>query len=623
MEKKRVANGVYWVEMPESDLRILCGCPADAVKFLMKKDFITRTTRGGVSFETGPNAILLSDTQIQKGCFANLSEFPLLQMLYRQGMILPGHPNNTGRRPLLIGLADQVKAQSEYVFRGNYGLSSVEEIAACGIPLQAARDMYRIKEWFAFGRIRPTEELIDLKIVDASVVPLAPGAFVHRKGFNRYEFLAGSESLEVDLTLGPGEEFESPYAPASSEITRERFSVIHIGEGDGWDIERPCMGSIVCFQGLLYLVDAGPNITSSLAALGISMGEIEGIFHTHAHDDHFAGLTSLVASDRKLKYFAVPYVRSTAQKKLSALMRFDEEKFSQYFEIHDLVADRWNDVGGLEVRPLYSPHPLETTVFFFRAREGDRAKTYAHFADIPSFAVLGKLVQGRDGVPALSEASRAAFTEELLQPVDVKKIDVGGGLIHGSEEDFASDASAKLILSHGYAALHGTPRGTGKIASFGDVDTLFSGLSTDFYTRRAFLYLASLFPDAPAADIEALSRCPISLFRAGSIIQTAGSLDEDLHLIISGVAELADTQSASRRQLAAGALLGGARAFLGEPSRESYRAASGMTVLSIPAVIYREFIDRSGLADGVRARAGFAQIHSQRWDRVAARTADR
>ena len=194
------------------------------------------------------------------------------------------------------------------------------------------------------------------------------------------------------------------------------------------------MGSIVCFHGLLYLVDAGPNITRSLAALGISMGEIEGIFHTHAHDDHFAGLTSLVASDRRLKYFAVPYVRSTAQKKLSALMRFDEERFSRYFEIHDLVADQWNDVGGLEVRPLYSPHPVETTVFFFRVREGDSVRTYAHLADIPSFAVLGRLAEGRDGIPALSEASRASFAEELLQPVDVKRSTSAAVLSTGARE---------------------------------------------------------------------------------------------------------------------------------------------------------------------------------------------
>ena len=141
MKKESVANGIFWVEIPEADLRILCGCPADSVKHLTRRGLIAPAEKAGVSYETGPNAILLSDTPIQKGSFANLAEFPLLQMFYRQGMLIPGHPNNTGRKPLLIGLGDQVRSQGEYVYRGNYGLSSLEEIEAAGRgPGRSPRD---------------------------------------------------------------------------------------------------------------------------------------------------------------------------------------------------------------------------------------------------------------------------------------------------------------------------------------------------------------------------------------------------------------------------------------------------------------------------------------------------
>ena len=30
-----VSSGISWVEVPEADLRVLCGCPADSVKHLM------------------------------------------------------------------------------------------------------------------------------------------------------------------------------------------------------------------------------------------------------------------------------------------------------------------------------------------------------------------------------------------------------------------------------------------------------------------------------------------------------------------------------------------------------------------------------------------------------------
>ena len=66
--------------------------------------------------------------------------------------------------------------------------------------------------------------------------------------------------------------------------------MVHVGEGDGWDVTRPCMGSIICFQGRIYLIDAGPGIEHTLTALGVSINEVAGIFQTHGHDDHFAGL---------------------------------------------------------------------------------------------------------------------------------------------------------------------------------------------------------------------------------------------------------------------------------------------------------------------------------------------
>jgi hemerythrin len=96
MNKIRITEGVYWVEVPEAQLFILCGCPEDSVKHLMKRGLIVSHEINGIHCETGPNAILLSDIALQNGHFSNLSEFPVMQMLYRQGMILPGHPNNVG-----------------------------------------------------------------------------------------------------------------------------------------------------------------------------------------------------------------------------------------------------------------------------------------------------------------------------------------------------------------------------------------------------------------------------------------------------------------------------------------------------------------------------------------------
>src|SRR5690606_37355719 len=116
-----------------------------------------------------------------------------------------------------------------------------------------------------------------------------------------------------------------------------------------------------------FLVDAGPNLDAILTSLSVSVNEIEGIFHTHCHDDHFAGLTALIHSDHKLRYFAVPSVRASVTKKLSALLGMEEAQFSKFFDVRDLKEAKWNDIGGLGVMPRMSPHPVETTVFRFSA----------------------------------------------------------------------------------------------------------------------------------------------------------------------------------------------------------------------------------------------------------------
>ncbi|MGA2381082.1 MAG: MBL fold metallo-hydrolase, partial [Spirochaetia bacterium] len=380
MHTVMVARGVNWVAIPEAGLSVLCGCPADSVKLLMKKGLIVGTQKDGVAFETGPNAILLSDVPTQNETFCNLAEFPILQMLYRQGMMVPGPPGNTGQKPLLIGLESQVRSQSQYIFRGNYGLSSLEEIVAAGVPPGTAQDYMRMKLWFAFGRIRQTDEMLDTRIVGPSSVELRAGVMVRRTGFNVYEFACAGQTVQVDLNLGQGERYPSSYSLGFHKIRREYFSVVHIGEGDGWDTEKPCMGSLVIFQGRIYLIDAGPNIEQSLTAVGINVNEIEGIFHSHSHDDHFAGLTSLVRSDHRIKYFATAPVRDSVAKKLSALMGMDEAMFPRYFEVHDLKPGEWNDVDGLQVKPEISAHPVETNVFQFRALWEGGYRTYANLA---------------------------------------------------------------------------------------------------------------------------------------------------------------------------------------------------------------------------------------------------
>ena len=612
IRKIQVMPGVFWVEVPEVDLRILCGSPPDAVKHLMRRGLIVEEEVEGMVSESGPNAVLLSDVMLQGGSFANLSEFPVLQMFYRQGMILPGHPGNTGRKPLLIGTQDQVAAQLKYIYRGNYGLISKEEIEATGIDSETADEMMRIKLRFAFGGIRDTEELVDTLVVGRGVEEIKNGVMVERLDVNVYEISYQGSSVSVDLNIPRHHNYESPYPLGYHQVERDYFSIIHSGEGDGWDINRPAMSSIICFQGKIYLVDAGPNLPAIMNALGISISEIEGIFHTHSHDDHFAGLPTLMQTDHRIRYFATPLVRAAVTKKLTAMLGVEEREFEHYFDVHDLDFDTWNKLDGLEVRPIYSPHPVETTCFYFRAMGPEGYKTYGHMADIASFSVLESMVTDDDTAPGISEARLARTKYEYHVPANLKKIDIGGGLIHGAALDFKDDTSDKIILTHTNRLHTPEEKEIGSGAPFGTVDILIEGYQ-NYAWRFAFEYLRMYFGNASDDQLQVLLNNPVKTYNPESILVREGDNHEHVHLILTGNVEWLSSETKNSGMLSAGTFFGERSVLTELPASITVRAASFVSALCIPEKLYTDFMKNNDFFDDFLDLSNTADFLQRTW----------
>jgi hemerythrin len=600
IEKIKIDSGVYWVGIPKANLYILCACPADSVKHMMRTGLIKTIEREGIFFESGPNAILLSDVLVQNGHFSNLAEFPVLQMLYRQGMILPNHPNNTGIKPMLIGIEEQIKAHLAYIHRGNYGLASEEELIEAGLSETEARDMMRMKLRFAFNKIRPTTDLLDTLPVENDPVHIRNEVYVHRTGFNTYKFIYQGESATVDMNLKKNEQYGPPFELGFHQIKREYFAVIHSGQGDGWDINRPSMASILMFQGNLYLIDAGPNLLHTLTALGISINEIEGVFHTHAHDDHFAGLTTLIRGDHRIKYYATSLVRASVAKKLQSLMTWDSDRLDQYFDVHPLEFDKWNNVEGLEVRPVLSPHPVENSVFTFRAIWDGGYLSYSHFADLTSFDVLKGMIASKPDENGISQEFFDIVQAEYLTPATLKKIDVGGGLIHGKAADFKNDPSEKIILSHTAQSFTNKEKEIGSRAPFGMVDVLIS-TNQDHTMRYAFRYLHAYFPSAPIAELRILLNCHVTSFNAGTILVKQGVSNPNIYLILTGTIEMIRSEQNVHQILYAGSLIGELSGYKEKPSKETYSACSYVWALEIPVNLYAEFVRRNNLYADIEA----------------------
>ena len=607
-----VSPGVHWVSFTDANLNVLCGCPADSVKHLMKKGLIRSIEKDGMTYESGPNAILLSDLKLQNGHFANLAEFPILQMLYRQGMLLPNHPNNTGVKPILIGREDLVREQMNYIFRGNYGLTTVEEIIAAGIDLKKAEEMMRLKLRFAFGHIHPSEELLEAIIVDEGKTEISNGVEVSRLAMNVYRFEYQGESVDVDLNLKQDEDYETPFELELHNFKREYFSVVHTGEGDGWDVNRPCMASVLNYQGKIYLIDAGPNISHSLNAMGIDINEVEGIFHTHAHDDHFAGLTTLIRADHRIKYFATSLVRASVTHKLAALMSIEESSFQEFFDVHDLDFNTWNSINGLEVRPVFSPHPVETNILFFRTLWRDGYIEYAHLADIASFEVLEGMITEDPQSPGISKKMFEDTREDYLKSVQLKKIDIGGGLIHGKAEDFIEDGSEKIVLSHTALELSNQQKVTGSAVSFGTTDVLIPG-NSDYSMKSAYGFLKGYYRGVEESDINMLLNCGHQIYNAGTLLIHNNQVPKSVFLILTGTVEFIAAEDSSASILSSGSMVGDMAVLSGLNNFGTYRTLTHVDALTVPASLFKEFVNRNQLLEEIQHIQDTIEFFQQSW----------
>ncbi len=87
-------------------------------------------------------------------------------------------------------------------------------------------------------------------ILDDAPADLQGGLTSTRLALNLFEFRLDDETLQVDLSLPPGQTFRPRYLLPSSCAGRDYFSIIHCGDGNGWDPGQPGLGSVRLFRAL-------------------------------------------------------------------------------------------------------------------------------------------------------------------------------------------------------------------------------------------------------------------------------------------------------------------------------------------------------------------------------------
>ncbi len=600
--KRNVATGIVWVSIPEADLYLCCGCPADTVKHLRKAGLINTINSTGT--EDGPNAVLLSDTLIQNGQVSNLTEFPILQMLYLQGMNLPNHPNYQNNQPILIGNEEQINAQLDYATIGNHGLSSIEEIMEAGISLKNAEKIFATKLHYSNGALTYMKDIVSSVKLDDDHAEIKNSVFITRIDINVFQIKYKGEQVEVDLNINPNEHYRPPYQLPFREIKPEYFTIVHTGEGNGWDQHRPCMASVIFFKDKTYLIDAGPNILNNLSYLGIGLSEIDGIFLSHIHDDHFAGITELLNVEKKLNLYLTKVVLKTAEKKLKALLMSDYNLLNVAFNCIELEFNEWRNIEGLEVKPVYSPHTVETSIFNFRVLTDNNYKTYTHLSDTINLSEFKVIIDESPNI--FSSADFSSVKNNYLTKVDLKKIDVGGGLIHGHLSDYIDDESKLLVAAHTTKFIESESENIVNV-NFGDAHNLIEDSEYNLLKKKALKFLELYFSTLEANDLDLLASQQIKKAAPGEKIISKDNNSNKIILILCGLVEF-ESKNGDKHYIDTGNFIGYSLRYFRYDLPAKYEAWSNVKYIEYDDQFINKFIREFSLVNEFIDRIHIAKI---------------
>ena len=292
-------------------------------------------------------------------------------------------------------------------------------------------------------------------------------------------------------------------------------------------------------------------------------------------------------------------------------MSIKEDSFEEFFEVCDLKF-LWNNINGLEVRPVFSPHPVETNVLFFRTIWENGYTTYAHLADVASHDILKKMVQDDLNLPGISKKLMKQVWENYLSSVHVKKIDIGGGIIHGNASDFKKDKSNKIILAHTAHELTQEEKIIGSGVTFGSVDTMVEG-HEDYELEFGGHYLRGYYPNVSDGEIHMMLNCERGSVDAGNILLKDKETPKHVFLILTGVAELISPIEKTSYQLSSGSLVGDLQVLFGLKSNGTYRALSHVEILKIPAILFKEFVSRNNLLKQLKKTYDIIEFLNQTW----------
>jgi len=212
------------------------------------------------------------------------------------------------------------------------------------------------------------------------------------------------------------------------------------------------------------------------------------------------------------------------------------------------------------------------------------------------------MVTDKTDAPGISAEVFEMVRNNYMVAADLKKIDIGGGMIHGDAMDFRTEQSTQILLAHRAGELTLEEKEIGSSAAFGSVNVMVEG-QTDGLRHLAYGYLEAHLPGVPLHDLRMLLNHPVIEINPGVIILKEGDPAPDVMLLVSGHVEKLRTRDRLHGRLAVGSLIGGSAIIDKRPSRHTYRASSFLRVLRMPAHLFTTVVQRNGLLERIRKAA--------------------
>jgi|GEM_PF-2461801 len=229
-----------------------------------------------------------------------------------------------------------------------------------------------------------------------------------------------------------------PEAPLQPSL----FGITVLGSDSAFSISGPTTTNLLSLGGEFFLWDCSPFTAWLLTRLGISIGDIRGIFVSHIHDDHVVDLYKFAWNGyRKIELITTVEVKEQVLRKFSALWGVDREAVESAFDWRLIQPFKPFLINGVSIRTHYGAHPIPSL--------GARFEYGEH-----CFGVTGD-TSSRGGPVGLDKQLEkgliTAERHEFISTFPSKQFtlcDAGEATIHGFVKDFEAFDTTQIALAH-------------------------------------------------------------------------------------------------------------------------------------------------------------------------------